>query len=286
MDIVDAQIHMGPGGISETLASMDALGIRAALVDEEWLRGADQEPHYPLSGGAIRPIGPTAQLAALLHPDRFSWLLRIKRADPEHAALVRMVRDAPDGRAVRIDPGMAPAEMREFAGGGFDHILAAACDAGLPLFAFAPDCPEGFARAAREFPALRLVVDHCGVLSNDLRARLDPQAPRLDEAARDALFDRVLALADFPNVYFKWAHPSFMFGRPAWPGAELRPILRRAIAAFGAGRVMWASDYTANQLGESWGEILYGLRGNPDLSAGESAAILGGTARRLLDWPA
>jgi len=38
MDIVDTQIHIGPGGIDETLPAMNAIGLRAALVDEYWLR--------------------------------------------------------------------------------------------------------------------------------------------------------------------------------------------------------------------------------------------------------
>lgn len=286
MDIVDAQIHIGPGRIDEVEAAMDALGIRAVLLDEEWMWGLQQQPHYPLASGGFRPIGPTAQLAAMLKPDRFSWLLRIKRQDPEYAALIRMVRDAPHGRAIRIDPGMLPEDTEAFGAGGFDHILAAACDAGLPLFAFAPDQPESIRRAVRKFPDLKFVIDHCGVFSNELRAMLMAGATPLDEAAQLELFDRVLALAEHLNVALKWCHPSFMFGKPAWPGDELWPILRRAIAAFGADRIMWASDYTANQRGESWGEILYGLRADPDLSDEERRLILGGTARRWLDWPA
>jgi predicted TIM-barrel fold metal-dependent hydrolase len=284
MDIVDAQIHIGPGRIDEVEAAMDALGIGAVLVDEEWMWGLQQQPHYPLPGG-FRPIGPTAQLAAMLKPERFSWLLRIKREDPEYAALIRMVRDAPHGRAIRIDPGMVAADTEAFGAGGFDHILAAACDAGLPLFAFAPDQPDNIRRALCGFPDLKFIIDHCGVFSNELRAMLMPGSAPLGEAEQLALFDRVLALAEYPNVALKWCHPSFMFAKPAWPGDGLWPILRRAISAFGADRIMWASDYTANQRGESWAEILYGLRADPDLNDEERRLILGGTARSWLNWP-
>ena len=38
MDIVDAQIHIGPGRIDEVEASMDALGISAVLSDPAWPR--------------------------------------------------------------------------------------------------------------------------------------------------------------------------------------------------------------------------------------------------------
>ena len=64
MDIVDAQIHIGPGRIEEVEAAMDALGIGAVLVDEEWMWGLQQQPHYRLAGGGFRPIGPTAQVTS------------------------------------------------------------------------------------------------------------------------------------------------------------------------------------------------------------------------------
>lgn len=286
MDIVDAQIHLGPGGIDETLAAMDALGIRGALIDEYWLRSFTGEPHHALPGGAYRPVAPTAELAAQLHPDRFSYLLRVHRGDPEYAAVIRQMRDAPGGKALRIDPGMSRAEAAAFAGGGYDHIAAAAAECGLPLFVFSPDQPAAFARLARSFPGLRIIVDHCGVFSNSMRATIGGGLPPRDEQAQLALFDEVLALADFPNVALKWGHASGMFDKPAWPGEQLWPILRRAVATFGADRVMWASDFSVNQRGESWAELLFGVRGDPGLSGEERGWILGGTARRWLDWPA
>lgn len=285
MDIVDAQIHIGPGGISEALAAMDALGIRAALVDEYWLTDFSGAPQHALPGGGSRPVGPTAELAAMLHPDRFAWLLRVSRHDPEFASVIRQVRDAPGGRAIRVDPGLTAENRRAFAEGGYDHIAAAAADAGLPLFGFAPDDPAAFARLAAEFPSLRLVVDHCGLFSNSMRATIGGGAPARDDAQL-ALFDEVLALSRFPNVALKWGHASAMFDRPAWPGDALAPILRRALDAFGAERVMWASDFSVNQRGESWAELLFGMRAAPGLRDAERAAVLGGTARKWLGWEA
>jgi len=286
MDIVDAQIHIGPGGIDEVLSAMNALGIRAALVDEYWLRNFNNEPNHPVPNGATRPVAPTAELAAQLHPERFSWLLRIHRADPEYAAIIRQVRDAPGGRALRLDPGLSPDEMRRFATGEYDHICAAAADSGLPLFVFAPDNPEAFARCAGKFPDLRIIVDHCGLFSNSMRATIGGGVPAKNEIEQLAMFDQVLALADFPNVALKWGHSSAMFDTPAWPGKQLQPVLRRAVSRFGAERIMWASDFSVNQRGESWGELLFGQRANEDLSQSEMAWVLGGSLRQWLGWPA
>ena len=284
MDIVDTQVHFGPGRIEETLAAMDALGIRSVLIDEYWLHSFVNEPHHALPGDVQRPVAPTAELAAQLHPDRFSYLLRVHRADPEYASIIRQIRDAPAGRAIRIDPGLSPADRAAFAEGGYDHICAATADCGLPLFAFAPDNPGAFARAARAFPDLRIVVDHCGVYSNSMRAGLGG-GPALNETEQLALFDEVLRLADLPNVALKWGHSSAMFNSPVWPGEELWPILRKAISSFGADRIMWASDFSVNQRGESWAQLLFGVLGDPDLSDDERAWVLGRTARAWLEWP-
>jgi len=284
MDIVHAQIHLGPGGIAEVLAAMDAIGIRSALIDEYWLRSFANEPHHKLENGVQRPVAPTAELAAQLHPDRFSYLLRIDRDDPDFATVIHQVRDTPSARALRIDPGLSSEKRRSFCEGGYDHIAAAAADNGLPLCVFCPDTPAGMARMAHAFPALKLIVDHCGVYSNSMRASF-AQLPEMDDAGQMALFSEVLALGELPNIALKWGHASAMFDQPAWPGEGLRPILRRAIDAFGADRVMWESDYSVNQRGESWAELLFGVHADPGLSETERAQVLGGTARAWFDWP-
>ena len=45
--------------------------------------------------------------------------------------------------------------------------------------------------------------------------------------------------------------------------SEIR-MLKDAIEAFGADRIMWASDYSVNMLGESWEDILNGIQKNID----------------------
>jgi predicted TIM-barrel fold metal-dependent hydrolase len=75
-----------------------------------------------------------------------------------------------------------------------------------------------------------------------------------------------------------------MFEKPVWPGQQLSPILRRAVDAFGANRVMWASDFSVNQRGESWAELLFGVRGCPLLSEAEKALVLGGALREWVGW--
>lgn len=286
MDIVDAQVHIGPGGIEQALAVMDAVGIRGALIDEYWFGGAPNRPSHGLPGGGYRVVAPTGELAAQLHPDRFSYLLRVHPADPELAAVVRLLRDAPGGRALRVDPGMTAEGRRTFAEGGYDPVFAAAGDAGLPVFVFNPDQPDAIARMAAAFPATRIVVDHVGLFSNAMRAGIGGGQPPLGPEAQIGMFDRVLGLARHANVALKWAHADAMFGLPVWPGDALWPFLRRAIAALGAERVMWASDFSTNQTGGCLAQILYGAIADPALTPAERDLVFGGSLRAWLDWPA
>jgi predicted TIM-barrel fold metal-dependent hydrolase len=287
MDIVDAQFHFGPGAIDQALAGMDALGIASAVIDEFWIGAWMGHPRYQLPSGIFRVTQPTIELAATLHPNRFTSLLRVDRRDPEVAHLIRLAGQAPHVRAIRIiTPGMETSEGAAFAAGEFAGLCAAVCDAGLPLFVFAPRQLDAIARYAREFPQLKLIVDHCGMLSDGMRRYLDASdQPSAGPEAQLADFDNVLALAKLPNIALKWAHAASVFEHAAYPGESLWPILRRALNAFGAERVMWGSDASVVHTGECWGEILFSMRGNPDLTPGESAAVLGGTVRKWLDWP-
>src|SRR5262245_60575534 len=135
MDIVDAQVHLGPGGIAETLAAMDALGVTAALIDEFWVSaGAKSMPAHNV-GSLRRRVTPTAELAALTHPDRFAYLLWIlDRQDPELRSMIRLMRDTPHGLALRITPGLNKVDFAAIVSGGYDEMFRTAAECNLPIF--------------------------------------------------------------------------------------------------------------------------------------------------------
>jgi predicted TIM-barrel fold metal-dependent hydrolase len=296
MDIVDTQVHLGPGHIDETLAAMDALGVRSAVIDEVWISQALM-PYYVLADGARRATTPTAELAALTHPDRFSYVTRVSRRDPEMRALLRILGERRGMRGLRVAAGVTADELAALAQGDYDDLFAAALDAGVatifvPIAGNAP----ALGPALEKFRALRFVVDHTGMpatpkfreslLKIGITGAWPPMGDTSDEAGRRAEHDKILRLADaHPNLGLKWAHAPALFSVSGYPFRELGPYLRRTLDAFGAERVMWASDVSANTTGESWAELLYALVDHPDLSDDERAAVLGGTARRWLDWP-
>ncbi|MEQ8968630.1 MAG: amidohydrolase family protein [Azospirillaceae bacterium] len=119
---------------------------------------------------------------------------------------------------------------------------------------------------ARRHPDLTIVLDHCG--------KPDIAGGRFDEWARD-----IEGLARVGHVRCKL---SGLLNRAA-PGAgakAVRPYADHVLASFGAGRVLWASDWPPLTLAGSyarWWEITDALLSGA--SADERAAILGGTAR-------
>ncbi len=293
MDIVDAQVHLGPGGASELIAAMDALGISATLTDEWWM-GTPGHPGYHLPNGAFRPVTPITELAAWTWPERISYLLRVDHRDPELNSLIRQARDATHCRALRVLGGNTRAEMAQFVAGDFAPVFAAAAANGLPVFVMAAGQGEVVARYAAEHRDCRIILDHTGMpwgkLLRPILAKLeglpdsDAWWASLGDEPMEQAFATVARLADHPNVALKWAHAPTMFDMPGYPHLPLRPWLRRAVDAFGADRVMWASDISANQTGESWAELLFSVREMPELSEAEKAAVLGGTARAWLNW--
>jgi predicted TIM-barrel fold metal-dependent hydrolase len=288
LDIVDAQLHVGRDAIAPTLAAMDALGIRGVVIDEFWgVFGGEDPTHiapgFKLPNGAWRATCPTAEIASALHPDRFAYLVRVDRRDPDLEAVMRVIASAPGARAIRIQPVWTMAEARAMADGAYEPLFALADRHRLPVFAFIPGFVELLVPYLTKFPELSVVVDHTGMPF----AGIPPDRPE-DEARRvasPAYFDQVLRLADFPNAALKWAHAQARFGVADYPYAALRPFLRRAVDAFGPKRVMWASDETVIP-DHSWSDLLHAVRDDLGLTADEKAGVLGGAVRRLLDWPA
>ncbi|MGW0249032.1 amidohydrolase family protein [Nocardia goodfellowii] len=285
MKIVDAQIHIGPDSVETTVAAMDELGIGSVVVDEFWGRKpyGDREffePGYTLPNGAWRSRYPTASTAAALYPDRFATVVRVDPRDPDLRTVVREISDTPHTRALRVLPTWAPGDAEAFAAGSCDRLFDLAHEHAVPIFVYAPGYVELLRRYLERVPELSLVIDHCGMAQPGMSG-----ARPADEVARVEsidYFDEVLSFAEYKSVALKWSHEQIAFRSPEFPFEETRPYLRKAIDAFGAERILWASDKTV--LPWSWSEILAAVRDNPDLSENERNLILGGTARKILNW--
>jgi L-fuconolactonase len=126
------------------------------------------------------------------------------------------------------------------------------------------------ARAARDVPELRVVLDHLG----------KPQI-RDGAAGLAAWSGPIAALAAEPNVTAKLSGLVTEAAWDRWRVADLRPFVAEAVEAFGPDRLMFGSDWPVCRLAAGYGEVMSALvEALPPLSAGEREAVFGDTAVR------
>lgn len=267
-DIVDTQFHIGPHhGIARSLAAMDALGIRSALVDELW--GFDLEGHplpcAHLSDGSYRSLSPLGLAASLQYSKRFSFIQRLERSDPLLLSRIPLLAQTPGCRSLRINLS-GNEERKQFAAGDWDDVLALAQDHEMVVAVMVDNAGSLLAPVARRFSELTLVVDHCGWVDNQKQ------------------WHEVLQLGQLSNVYLKWSHAHRAFRRHDNPQLARHQGLLQAVQAFGANRVMWASDVSFEESNATWSELLSFVRDHPGLSDEDRAWVLGRTARHIHRW--
>ena len=125
---------------------------------------------------------------------------------------------------------------------------------------------EGLSRFFGEHPEGRLIVSHLGVLDRG-------------ESPAFPTFDRTLALAELPNAYMQ-VSGMHMFGEH--PYREQAVLVRRALEAFGAERLLYGSNYPL--MGDDAGHqrelglLLAGELGVPNEAIEQ---VVYGTAREL-----
>jgi L-fuconolactonase len=129
-------------------------------------------------------------------------------------------------------------------------------------------------------PALRVMLNHLGFCPRGYE--MDEHGrPRIRTELPPATLPSVLELARYPTVHVMFSG-HYAFSQEAYPYADLRPVSERAYRAFGAARLMWASDYPWIAKEPGYPRMLELVEQQlPRLSPTERAEILGGTAERL-----
>jgi predicted TIM-barrel fold metal-dependent hydrolase len=281
VEILDAQVHVDrivPEAdaasadtlIDATLAAMDAVGVDTVLIAEL------ADPGYAVSRRAVQR-----------RPDRFGYLVSLEHDDPDLDRRMAEVRTAPGRLCLRLIPWPQNGDLERMEAGGFDPLFAAAERHGVPIFVGMPGQAPLIEPYLGRFPRLQVILDHCGVgvavpPGDEVPPLLAPFVTEtLDE--RLAELDHVITLARYPNLALKWCHATARLSGEPYPHRDTVGHLRRVIAAFGAERVLWASDCTESQ--DTWAQSLGYLLDSDGLSDDEKSWVLGRSARRVLDWP-
>jgi predicted TIM-barrel fold metal-dependent hydrolase len=111
----------------------------------------------------------------------------------------------------------------------FERMFRCAADNGLAICPLiGPDALPSLSRMCARFPATRVVIDHFSRIG-------------LDGVIRGADVHALCQMAHFPETRVK-VSAFYALGKKAPPHDDLEPFIRRLHGAFGARRLMWASD--------------------------------------------
>ena len=125
------------------------------------------------------------------------------------------------------------------------------------------------AEAIKRFPEVKVIIDHLA---------------RPDLAKDPELFEALLALAQFEQVYVKLSALGFMSREP-YPHPDILALVRRVFDAFGPDRLMWGTDLPISQDAATVAEAMQLIElALPDVSPAARAEVMGGTAARLFGW--
>jgi L-fuconolactonase len=153
-----------------------------------------------------------------------------------------------------------------------DPLFAAAQALDVPVSLYAPDQCEQLDRVAREFPDLRLVIDHTALRHGGGR----------DVAANFAQWPQVIALARRANVWMKVSYfPEAAAESEPYPYPTAQRRFRELFEEVGSARMMWGSNFPVVTHLCTYEQALEFVRSACDfLGAADREAILGGNFLR------
>lgn len=271
--ILDAQIHVWKASTPERPWPPDAIEPQRA-VPLEVPEVSRLMAEAGVSGALL--LGPTWEgsrndytlATAAADPARFGALCRFATGDPAEVEKLAHWRDVTGMYGIRmsLNRGDVEGTVEAAAASGF---WVAAQKFGVPLSIYAPGRYALYERLAREYPGLKITVDHAAVESADV--------PLVD-AVRP-----LLALAKYPGIAVKAsALPCFV--REEFPFPSISEAVYRLVEAFGADRVFWGSDLSRLPVPYSQLVDVF-VHHLPELSPGERAAVLGEALAAWVDWP-
>lgn len=244
-------------GMDSVISMMDAAGVSGAIL---------------ASRGAVYRADPKYALAAAKkYPGRFAVAGAIYPDIEDIEAHLGRLRENKDIVAIRVVvPTNSPERLTSMR---YRALLESAENLSFPIFIHVTHTPGMVAdveTVAHDYPNLTIVLDHLGL-----------HAPPSENSEDLAV---VLRLANHENVAVKCAGLPEL-SNDAYPYRDTWPALRRIIDAYGADRVMWASDITAQLLRMNYQQAVGLICDEDRLSQREKEMILYGTVQKLLHWP-
>ena len=201
-------------------------------------------------------------------PGVFSGVAIVDESAVDPAGAMREL-SAKGVRGFRINPGGTPLDAW-IGSPGMAKMWETAADEGLAICPLiGPEALPAIGKMCERFPKTRVVIDHF--------ARIGA-----DGVIRDEQLESLARLADHAHVHVKTS-AFYALGKKQPPYTDLAPMIRRMRDAFGADRLLWASDcpYQVGPGHEYAAAIRLVREGLDFLSDQEKAAILHDTAERV-----
>lgn len=201
-------------------------------------------------------------------PGVFSGVAIVDESASDPGAAMRELA-AKGVRGFRINPGGTPPDAW-IGSPGMAKMWETAADEGLAICPLiGPEALPAIGKMCERFPRTRVVIDHF--------ARIGA-----DGEIREVHLESLARLADHDHVHVKTS-AFYALGKKLPPYDDLAPMIRRMRDAYGAGRLMWASDcpYQVGP-GHRYADAIGLIRERLDfLSTEERGAILHDTADRV-----
>ena len=265
MRIVDGQVHLFAPDAQEHAARIGQVILPPEQIVAA-MDGAGVERAYLVPAGSA--ANPVCLDAASRWPDRFRVMGIIGLDKPESRALLAAF---PASGFIGVRLSFPPFRRVSWLKDGTAEWFWPEADRlRLPVMIWAPGQLDEIGKLAGRFPNIRFVVDHLGLYVED---KDDKVAPVVAELVK---------LAGHPNVAVKTsALPAH--STEAYPYRNLHPSIARAVAAFGAERMMWGTDFT--RLPCSYQQAVSMFTEHLEfLSAGDLEQIMGEAATRWIGW--
>lgn len=179
---------------------------------------------------------------------------------PKFLGVRPMIQDIPDVNWM----------LREDVQWGFRAV----CDLDLTFDALGfPQHLANFLTTVKRYPDMRVVYDHC------MKPRI-----RNQQSGKDAFTswaDGMAKLADETKGFCKLSG-LVTEADSGWSAEDLQPFARHVLDVFGAGRVMWGSDWPVCRLQAEYGDWYFLAQDfTRHLSVSEQEEIFGGSAVRF-----
>lgn len=214
------------------------------------------------------------------HPDKFSAVAVMNPAhpDPVHDLKARVAAMPIIGYRIWElgDDGAPVKDLRFF------PLLEEMSDRGIVAWFYSsPDQMRMLPRVLEQLPDLKVVLNHLGFCQTEILT--DEWArPRISTDIPPVTLPQVLSMAAYPQVAVHFSG-HYAFSQEPFPYFDLKNISLDLLAAYGADRLLWASDWP-------WIAEMPGYAAVGDivdlhlssLSEAERGLVLGGNAARIL----